>query len=954
MIPSITGTPAAPFEAPLSPITLLKNIIPPEVVIHIGAGTGNGGMHAWQRWDVPCALIIDADSERLNWAAPLTETRPNWQVLTATLSREVEDVDYYHATNPAEDGLLPPDRLAVLWPNLRTATTSKRRTERLDALISEWRHPMFSQASSIWTIIDCLPALPILQGAGSEIKKWSFLWLRVLLQPVDAIDDGATLPAIEAFLRPFGFRCIHVIECNHPAMGEALFTRDCAALLEQIDLREAAHLALQADLLDACEVRDEQSLRAIEARSCIDALARERDGHAQTTSACQNELKVGAQSIAELRHKIALQETVHGALQADIETLCKARDSQAQLAAEAVVRTESLTQDRDRLSRALATKQEQLDALTHACTALLKKGAVQEAGRMELQTALADSRRTGAEHARNTTDALARIDALMLDRDSHAQTASGLRAELEVLIQARAELSNENALKGARCDALQTELANMRKTSDDQTRLANEARARVDALTLERDGHALASSACHAELKALIQTGVELANEHALQGARCLALQGELASVCQTRDEQARLINEACSRNDALTLERDSHAQAASAFQAELNALTQARAELSNDHTVQGERCFALQAELATMRQTRDDQARLASEASTRIDALTLERDALVLASSARHAELEALIQTGAELGNEHALQGARCLALQAELASMCQARDEQTRLASEASTHVDALTLERDALVLASSARHSELEALIQTGAELANEHALQGARCLALQAELASMCQARDEQTRLASEASTRVDALTLERDALVLASSARHAELEALIQTGAELANEHALQAARCLALQAELASMCQARDEQTRLASEARSCADAITHERDGHAQRATDLQVELGAVIDASRDQARTSALQEEKLTSLQAETATLALAGAEQTQQIAVHRAELDLARIELGHKDTRIVELDSLLAERDHRQQQLKEELIKAEAQIELIKDVLLREPGL
>ena len=51
----------------------------------------------------------------------------------------------------------------------------------------------------------------------------------------------------------------------------------------------------------------------------------------------------------------------------------------------------------------------------------------------------------------------------------------------------------------------------------------------------------------------------------------------------------------------------------------------------------------------------------------------------------------------------------------------------------------------------------------------------------------------------------------------------------------------------------------------------------------------------------------------------------------------------------VDVAQI---HK--RIAEMEAELAEFAHRQRLLDDEMIKAEAQIDLIKDVLLREPGI
>ncbi|HNP52608.1 MAG TPA: hypothetical protein PKJ85_12560, partial [Nitrosomonas nitrosa] len=65
--------------------------------------------------------------------------------------------------------------------------------------------------------------------------------------------------------------------------------------------------------------------------------------------------------------------------------------------------------------------------------------------------------------------------------------------------------------------------------------------------------------------------------------------------------------------------------------------------------------------------------------------------------------------------------------------------------------------------------------------------------------------------------------------------------------------------------------------------------------------------------------------------------------------------QLAVHRqTELDQMQIQLKQKDARIAQLESDLAELNTRQHLLNDEITRAEIQIDLIKDVLLREPGL
>lgn len=64
----------------------------------------------------------------------------------------------------------------------------------------------------------------------------------------------------------------------------------------------------------------------------------------------------------------------------------------------------------------------------------------------------------------------------------------------------------------------------------------------------------------------------------------------------------------------------------------------------------------------------------------------------------------------------------------------------------------------------------------------------------------------------------------------------------------------------------------------------------------------------------------------------------------------EQTEQLLRDRDEQ--TKQSLQKKNQRISELESEVAEKNHRQRLLNQELSKAEVQLELIKDVLLREP--
>jgi uncharacterized coiled-coil DUF342 family protein len=443
-----------------SPINLLQRLAPPQAIIHIGAGIGGGEMHQWRQWDVPHALIIDADGDRLAWTEPLIVDRPDWQVLNVVLAEAEGETIFYRASNPGEDGVIPPERLKPLWPNLHTTVQEPHSTRRLDNLLTETSSVAFEQATPVWTFVDCLPALPILKGAGRHIDEWSVLWLRVLLQPVTETENDAQLESVIAFLEPLGFRCVNVTESNHPAIGYALFVRDWQAR--------------------------------------IDALTRERDKQAVQTADWQAQIDALTQAYADLNgEKDALAKEKsglavrHEALEQDVATLTQGRHEQEQRAAEQQARIDALIQERDSQAAQAADRQAQIDALTQACDdlngekdALAKEKSGLAARRDALEQDVATLTHGRHEQERLAAEQQARIDALSLERDSQAAQAEDWQAQIDALTQANIELSGERDALAERVGALRTELTALTQSLGQQSQLATDRQTSIDEMTM--------------------------------------------------------------------------------------------------------------------------------------------------------------------------------------------------------------------------------------------------------------------------------------------------------------------------------------------------------------------------------------------------------------------------------------------------------------------------------------
>ena len=232
--------------------------------------------------------------------------------------------------------------------------------------------------------------------------------------------------------------------------------------------------------------------------------------------------------------------------------------------------------------------------------------------------------------------------------------------------------------------------------------------------------------------------------------------QEQVATLADACDHQARLAAEKQARIDALSKERDSHAQQATERQKQLDALTKDKGALEQEKTTLTQSKAALEQEKTTLTKARDEQTKLAAERQAKIDAITQERDSHAHQAAERQKQVESLTQAKG--------------ALEQEKAALTQARDEQARLAAERQARIDTVTQERDSHAHQAAERQAKIDALTKQlevpprgdkerrkdAAALAKERA-------AWEQEKATLTKARDEQTQLATENQSKLDALS-----------------------------------------------------------------------------------------------------------------------------------------------------------------------------------------------
>jgi hypothetical protein len=392
---------------------LLRLLAPPQLVIHIGAGSGKGELHQWRQWQVPNALLIEADEARLEWANSSLAENPQWDTACVVLSDVNAEADFYTASNPAEDGLIAAEQLRVLWPNLSTREQQKRQVQRLDGLLQAEPYQALQQAQTIWTIIDCLTSLTILKGAGHELEKWSVLCVRVLLKSLAEENTVGTLQDIEAYLLPYGYRCIEITESNNPVIGSALFVRDWQAVLqsknEQLSQNNSQLVTDKLVLLQ----------QLIERQAAIDALTQERDQFAQQATGRQTQLEALTQAKAAVEQEKASLIQSRDALGNEVTALSQVCDQQTQLVTERQVQIETLSHELTNNVQQVQQLQSQVEALSQTNTLLNQEKSAFAEQHEQLKNELAAHKQTLDQQALSIIQSITERDQLQAQLEQH-------------------------------------------------------------------------------------------------------------------------------------------------------------------------------------------------------------------------------------------------------------------------------------------------------------------------------------------------------------------------------------------------------------------------------------------------------------------------------------------------------------------------------------------------------
>ena len=107
----------SPYLTSASPVVALRNLFPPRAVVYVGAGDGRNASQELLQLTPGGALLIEADP-RHGGALQTASEKQGWLAVNNCIAGSKSEVTFHRLSNLRESGLVEPDKLREIWPNL--------------------------------------------------------------------------------------------------------------------------------------------------------------------------------------------------------------------------------------------------------------------------------------------------------------------------------------------------------------------------------------------------------------------------------------------------------------------------------------------------------------------------------------------------------------------------------------------------------------------------------------------------------------------------------------------------------------------------------------------------------------------------------------------------------------------------------------------------------------------
>ncbi|NIF82447.1 hypothetical protein F3J24_02845 [Comamonas sp. Tr-654] len=397
----------------------LNVLMPSGHIALVGAGNGKG---VWAQWLVHQAgksrvTLIEAEPTQYSTLQrtlkSLGEHARHCEIRNALVGAQPGPASFFVTSSQQESGLLDPQSLLNLWPNLQTEEIRELSAITLDTVYGD---PSGDAELPLderhWVIIDCLPSGELLR-ASCKLELVDVVIARVLLGERHAVPDGASLEEVAELLQQNGMLQIAVEATRHPGIGYALFVRD---------VRLALHAQVQKHHSESQELRlnsEEQAKLLVEFRAKTEQLM-------QSKLVVEQQSQERAQQLEQLGKARDEQTKLAQDRLAQIERLTQAKAAVEKQSQERLVQTEQLTQAKTAAEKQLQERAQQLEQLTKARDEQVKLAQERLVQTEQLTQAKAAAEKQSQERGQQ-------LEQLGKARDEQARLAQERQVQIEQL-----------------------------------------------------------------------------------------------------------------------------------------------------------------------------------------------------------------------------------------------------------------------------------------------------------------------------------------------------------------------------------------------------------------------------------------------------------------------------------------------------------------------------------------
>ncbi|NOG31620.1 hypothetical protein HLB35_07285 [Halomonas sp. TBZ9] len=249
----------------------LGRVLPLSQLTVFGAGKGKSTAIEWAAANgVKNVCLIEGNKDQYEHLVAVWQAlHPEWQLHNQVMQASANQANtFYTASLPAESGVLAPDALNVLWPNI--SETQRQPCEPKS--LSSWAATHWKSAGQ-WVFIDYFCEADLLNACQDAFKNVDVLMIRVSTaeQSPKALSAKAWTTALEKT----GFSVVHRKEERHPHIEHWLCIRSPSE--ERRILKQQLEEIYQQDKQQAQQQLEDKQAQLTRQQAQFKQLSEERD-----------------------------------------------------------------------------------------------------------------------------------------------------------------------------------------------------------------------------------------------------------------------------------------------------------------------------------------------------------------------------------------------------------------------------------------------------------------------------------------------------------------------------------------------------------------------------------------------------------------------------------------------------------------------------------------------------